>query len=220
MKSLTVGKTGLIKPVVLWDKNRDVIQTKVNDGPYWNQSYWNVSMTVVSVHEGCWCFHSRLCVWMRVNRCQLWSVCYYLSCLFPWLWWRDLGFGPSGVTTLSGILVLFFFFWFVCFFFSFSGSSVSVNVKKTNKELCKLTFLFPCCFAVWEILENLEEKKPKTTEHASRCAPGGWRAPPGGHSLTLKYENGLCHLIQYVMILSNYKTRPNRWSSDKHEHLI
>lgn len=102
---------------------------------------------------------SQLCVWMRANRCQLWSVCYYLSCLFPWLWWRDLGFGPSGVTTLSGILVLFFF-WFVRFF-SFSGSSVSVNVKKTNKELCKLTFLFPGCFAVWEILENLEGKKPK-----------------------------------------------------------
>lgn len=41
------------------------------------------------------------------------------------------------------------FFFLVCsFFFSFSGSSVSVNVKKTNKELCKLTFLFPGCFAV------------------------------------------------------------------------
>lgn len=164
---------------------------KVNDGPYWNQSYWNVSMTVVPVHEGCWCFQSQLCVWMRANGCQLWSVCYYLSCLFPWLWWRDLGFGPSGVTTLSGILVLFFWFvWF--FFFSFSGSSVSVNVKKTNKELCKLTFLFPGCFAVWEILENLEGGKKN---HASVSVPEGRRAPSGGHLLTLKYKKALLTLM-------------------------
>lgn len=35
----------------------------------------------------------------------------------------------------------FFFFWFVRFSV-FSGTSISVNVKKINKELCKLNVLF------------------------------------------------------------------------------
>lgn len=49
-----------IKPIVLSDKNRDIMM-KVNDGPYWNQSSWNLRqlflfMKVVDVSS-----HSFVC---------------------------------------------------------------------------------------------------------------------------------------------------------------
>lgn len=98
--------------------------------------------------------HSFVCEWGRTDAsCEV--------CVTIWaVYFLGFGEGTWGLVPVEwphyqGYL-FFFFFGLFGFFFSFSGSSVSVNVKKTNKELCKLTFLFPGCFAVWEILENLE----------------------------------------------------------------
>lgn len=65
---------------LLWENNREIIAMPVNYWPYWNQSYWNGSMTVGPVHEGCWCS-------LHVNergltdascevRVSMWAVCF------------------------------------------------------------------------------------------------------------------------------------------------
>lgn len=148
MKSLTAGNTGLIKAVVLWHKNRNIFVIKVNDGPYWNQSCWNVSVTVVPVLEGCWCSsHSFVYEWWLTHAsCE---VCVAM-CAFYFL---GFGEGTWGLVSVEWPHYQGYFFCFV-FFSIFSRTSISVNVKKMNKELYKLNLLCLHCFVDRVILEN------------------------------------------------------------------
>lgn len=80
-----------------WEPNeltlsREIMGLSLNYWSYWNQSCWIGSVTLALLaHEGRLCSWSELCGWMRVSGCQLWSLCFYVSGLFSWLWWRGAG---------------------------------------------------------------------------------------------------------------------------------